>query len=185
MTRFFLKLMRFSVQVPLYLLERILDAVDWTQELVLALFFAREFERRGGCARTGQCCQAIGLEAPASWFGYPRLIRLFQKWHFLRYNFTPQGRQGNMLVYSCNYLTPEMTCGIQHFKPKLCRDFPQQKWRGFTKLHKGCGFYFEKKRGKDFGRILRNQTSTTEYLQTSRDDSHSVPLQKGNPKDDL
>lgn len=152
-----LKISRLAVQIPLYFLEKILDAVDWTAERFLALFFKREFARRGHCERTGQCCQAIGLEAPASWFRHPRLIGAFQKWHFLRYNFTPHGRQGNMMVYSCNYLTPQMTCGIQRFKPKLCRDFPQEKWRGFTKLHKGCGFYFEKKSGKDFGKVLRER----------------------------
>jgi hypothetical protein len=88
-----------------------------------------------------------------------------------------------MLVYSCNYLTPEMTCGIQRFKPKLCRDFPQQKWRGFTKLHKGCGFYFEKKTGKDFGKILRDQALTTEHLRVSPSGSHSALPRKDNPKD--
>src|SRR3990167_11461030 len=149
-----LKTLRFFVQVPLYVFEAMFTLVEVVQHAFLRFVFKPEFIRRGGCERTGQCCRAIGIEAPASWFRHPRLIRLIQGWHFLRYNFHADGRQGNLLVYSCNYLTADNTCGIHFFKPKLCRDFPPTPWRGITKLHKGCGFYFEKRRGRDFGKIL-------------------------------
>lgn len=157
-----MKYLRLLVQVPLYLLERLLDAVEIVQNAILRLLFKTEFVRRGGCAQTGQCCRAIGIEVPRRWLRYPRLIRAIQAWHFLRYNFSSDGTQDNLLVYTCNYLTDDNRCGIQRFKPKLCRDFPATPWRGFTKLHKGCGFYFEKRSGKDFGRALRQRQGQNE-----------------------
>jgi Fe-S-cluster containining protein len=151
------KILRFIVQLSLFVFEGIFTLVETIQYVLLRIVFKPEFARRGGCQRTGQCCRAIGIEAPVSWFSHPRLIRGIQAWHFLRYNFRAEGRQGNLIVYSCGYLTPDNLCGIQRFKPKLCRDFPPTPWRGITKLHKGCGFYFEKKNGKDFGKILREK----------------------------
>lgn len=134
-----------------------MTSVELVQYAVLRFFFKTEFVRKGGCERTGQCCQAIGIEVPRSWFGFPRLIRAIQNWHGLRYNFEAQGRQDNLLVYSCRYLTPEKTCGIHRVKPKLCRDFPPTPWRGITKLHKGCGFRFERREGRDFYRTLEEK----------------------------
>lgn len=154
---FSFNILRFSVQAALFVFEGVFTLVEIVQYAFLRLVFKPEFTRKGGCQRTGQCCNAIGIEAPASWFRHPKLIGLIRKWHFLRYNFQAQGRQGNLLVYSCNYLTAGNLCGIHRFKPKLCRDFPPTPWRGITKLHKGCGFYFEKREGKDFGRVLREK----------------------------
>lgn len=127
------------------------------QKIFLKIFFRTEFVRRGQCRMTGLCCQNIGMEVPRSWLKRPRLLKWIQKWHQLRYRFDYQGIQDNMLVYSCRDLTPDKRCSIQWMKPKLCRDYPPTPLFGILKLHKGCGFYFEKREGADFGKIIRKK----------------------------
>lgn len=152
-------LLRFIVQVYFFFFEWVWSATEWVQESYLRIFFKPEYVRKGHCQSTGQCCRAIGIEIPVWWWNRPKLVAFIKKWHHLRYNFTFLGRHKSLLVYSCNYLTDDNKCSIHKFKPKLCRDFPKASLKGFPKLHKGCGFYFEKRVGKDFYKTLREKKS--------------------------
>lgn len=147
------------IQFLCYLFERLWDAVEVVQKIFLGIFFRTEFVRQGQCQMTGQCCRNIGMEVPRLWLKRLRLLKWIRRWHQLRYRFEYQGVQGNMLVYSCRDLTVDKHCGIHWMKPKLCRDYPPTPLFGFAKLHKGCGFYFAKRQGKDFGNVLRSRTA--------------------------
>lgn len=146
--------MRFIVQVVFYLLEWVLEIVDDLATSILVLIWPTEYIRISGCAQTGQCCQAIGMGFPRWWRKMPWLLNITKAWHGLRYNFKAYGDKDNLLVYHCLYLKDGKTCGIQRFKPKLCRDFPKTPLFGFTKLHKGCGYSFIRRDGSDFERVI-------------------------------
>lgn len=149
------KTLRAVVQFVIYFWEMFLVITDKAAFLILSLFFKPEYKKVGSCQKTGECCRAIGLEFPAFLARSPKVLHFFQKWHFLRYNFKPLGVVDNMLVYECAYLTSDNRCGIHWRKPKLCRDFPLTKLRGFPKLHKGCGYSFERVRPSPFDKILQ------------------------------
>jgi Fe-S-cluster containining protein len=156
--RFFLIFWLISVplQALFFIIEGIISLMENLSYQILHLFWKTEYVRKGECQMTGQCCRAIGMELPRSWYRYPRLIHFVTKWHELRYHFTFLRRQDKLLVYECQYLKNNR-CGIHLVKPKLCRDFPKTKLFGITKLHKGCGYQFVKRGGKSFEEVLRNQ----------------------------
>lgn len=156
-----IRLIRFGLRFFFLFFEFWLNFSDKISFWILTKLKSVEYNRKGRCQNTGACCQAIGMEVPRWFWRYPKLIHLTQKWHFLRYNFVYLGQNQNMLVYECLFLTKDKLCGIHKTKPKLCRDFPKQTWRGKTRLHKGCGFFYEKNgednKQKNFDAILNQK----------------------------
>lgn len=150
---------RFCVQFILSLIEGFIGVCDWIAMKIITVFKKPEYVRKGACQMTGQCCRAIGMEFPKSWHKFPKLLNLVKRWHYLRYNFTYLGTTGNMLVYECNYLTKDNKCGIHPVRPKLCRDYPKLPLFGYTKLHKGCGFSFQKRFPNKFEKVLETVQS--------------------------
>lgn len=142
--------LRTVIQFCFYLWERCSDIVDWLDNRFSGLMMQREYIRVGQCAMTGQCCKAIGIEFPNSWLSHPRRLQWLSRWHALRFNFEKVGIHDNLLIYQCNYLRADNRCGIQRFKPKLCRDFPTHPWSGKIGLHKGCGYSYERRQLHDF-----------------------------------
>ena len=145
---------RFLAQIICNGLEILVKICEWPATRLIRLIKKTEYVRKGSCQMTGQCCRAIGMQFPAAWHKRTRMLNLIKKWHYLRYNFTYIGTHNNMLVYECNYLTHDNKCGIQRFKPALCRDFPKTPLFGVTKLHKGCGFYFARRGASEFEKVL-------------------------------
>ncbi|OVE80996.1 hypothetical protein BVY03_04880 [bacterium K02(2017)] len=185
------KSLRFITQVLCHIADYFMKSCEWPSKKIIGLFKKPEYSRQGDCQMTGQCCHMIGMEFPSSWHKKLKLLELIKKWHFLRYNFTYRGTTDNMLVYKCNYITKDKKCGIHRFKPALCRDFPKTPLIGFTKLHKGCGFYFVKKEGLQFEKVLqdvkqRNETPITPkpYPADLTQNSPSEPSQTNNQRDD-
>ncbi|MBF0105375.1 MAG: hypothetical protein HQM16_08625 [Deltaproteobacteria bacterium] len=150
---------RLIAQVVCYVAEWIVIFCEWPTKIILGLFKKSEYIRTGACKMTGQCCHLIGMEFPQSWHTRTRLLTLVKKWHFLRYNFTYLGTVDSLLVYECGYVTKDNKCGIQRFKPALCRGFPKTPLTGYTKLHKGCGFSFVKRYPSEFEKILNKLTT--------------------------
>lgn len=145
---------RLPIQVFFWVLEWIFELSEDLSYSFIYLFRKPEYVRQGGCAGTGQCCQAIGLKLPRFLLKSKTVITLFRKWHYLRYNFRCIGLRDDLMVYECMYLQPDKSCGIQAFKPKLCRDFPKLPLFGFTRLHKGCGFSFQRRGSVEFDRLI-------------------------------
>lgn len=156
---------RFFVQVALFILEGFVGVCDWLAGRVITVFKKPEYVRRGACQKTGQCCRAIGMELPRSWYRHAWVISLVKKWHYLRYNFTCLGTFGNMLVYECNYVTDDNRCGIYPVRPKLCRDFPKRTLSGYTRLHKGCGYAFYRRKATPFDRVLTRMAARRAQLE--------------------
>lgn len=151
------KTVRFCLQTLLFPLEWFHSFCDWMAITLLKFFKPTEYERHGACKMTGQCCQAIAMQIPKTARKHPWIRKVFLIWHDVRYNFECVGQDGDYLIYSCRYLQPNNTCGIQKVKPKLCRDFPQTLWFGKRGLHKGCGFYFAKRGEVPFRQILEQK----------------------------
>lgn len=164
---FLFKMFRFAAQSLFYVLEWILEIVDDLATSLMVIIWPTEYIRISGCQGTGQCCQAIGLGFPKWWERFPRILDWIKRWHYLRYNFVCYGIHEGMIVYHCLYLTSDKKCGIQNFKPKVCRDFPKTPLIGFTKLHKGCGYSFIKRDGSDLFEIVN-----------APDEVHVVPKPK-------
>ena len=158
------KITRFFVQAVFFTLEWIIEKSENLAHWILRLFHKSEYVRGGQCEMTGNCCRAIGIEFPKSWHSKPRLLKWFQKWHGFRYNFRYLGIKGNMHVYDCHYLTDDNRCGIHHFKPKLCRQFPREPFYGLIKLHKGCGYFFHKRGSKPFEGVLRQEKAKQKQI---------------------
>ena len=145
---FLLRLFFFCFEYPLWLMDRLIYQI-------VTSIKKPEFKRMGQCEKTGQCCRAIGMGVPQSWLKYPRLIKVIQIWHRVRYNFVPIGTYHSMIVYECRFLTRDNQCSIHRFKPALCRDFPKLPLYGFTKLHKGCGYSFVRRDESEFEKVLK------------------------------
>lgn len=137
--------MRLLVQIPVFLLERIVAFFDAISLWIVKLACKTEYVRKGQCQKTGVCCRTIGIEYPGWLRKKPKIQSLILAWYNLRYNFEFLGRneEKDMLVFSCRYLTKQNTCGIYHMRPTLCREYPKTPWRGKVELHKGCGYSFE------------------------------------------
>jgi Fe-S-cluster containining protein len=157
--------MPFLLKGPLWILRMLFFVLGWLFELIqraedrlIRLFKKPEYERKGGCQKTGICCSNLGIQLPASWMKRPWLVRYFIWWHRYRYNFHYHDRTDTLLIYHCAYLTKNNTCSIYKWRPRLCREYPQLQLWGFPKLHKGCGFYFAKRGQKDFREMLYSTT---------------------------
>ncbi len=145
-----IRVVRTGIQCVFYPYERCTDLVAGIDRRVTGWFAKTEYIRTGQCKMTGQCCKAIGIEFPAAWQKYPWLVRWLGRWHRLRYNFESVDQQRNLLVYQCNYLRTDNRCGIQKFKPRLCREFPEHPWRGRIRVHKGCGYQYVPRKTHEF-----------------------------------
>lgn len=154
-------MLRILVQAVCYIVEGFAALCDRVALSFLRYFFKTEYERKGQCQMTGQCCKMVGLSFPKSWLNYPRLTNTVKSWHAYRYNFSYLGTVDSMHVYECRYLTKDNKCGIHRFKPRLCRDYPVTPWYGFTKVYKGCGYRFEKRGAKEFEKILQKNAKKT------------------------
>lgn len=146
--------LRFALRWSLLILEGFLCLFDELAFWVITRFKKTEYVREGQCQMTGQCCRAVGIGVPASWFRFPVLIRFLNRWYDLRYNFAPIGRLNHMMVYECRYVTSDNKCGIHPFKPALCRSFPKLTVFGKVRLHKGCGYSFRKREASAFDKVL-------------------------------
>lgn len=102
--------------------------------------------RQGQCQKTGMCCQDLAIEMPKSWVKRPWLMAYLKNWYDKIYNFDfIEIANENMMFFRCRHLSPEKTCSIYPFRPKLCREYPSVTLFGHANVHKGCGFSFKKR----------------------------------------
>jgi len=143
-------LLRLMVRIPLFCLWTLVflfqmtiygfDRLAWK---ILRYDKKTRYVRMGGCARTGLCCQTLGVELPESWVKRSWIVAFFNRWYAAVHNFQSLGPpQGKLLPLSCGYLRNGKDCSIYPYRPKLCREFPQLTLFGRVRLHKGCGFWF-------------------------------------------
>lgn len=146
---------QFIIQALLFVLEWTVTGFDGFVRIVTGWFVRPRFIRQGACVFCGVCCRQIGINLPKSWARRPAVVRFFSRWHFLRYNFTLLGVVDNMLVYECGYLAADNRCGIQKFKPRLCREFPSQRLFEKPDLYKGCGYHYVPRTNGKFEATLK------------------------------
>lgn len=107
-----------------------------------------EYVMKGRCKKCGKCCNLLAIQYPNFLNRFPRLLNTTIKWHQLRYNFLYLNKEGNYLLYQCNYPRPDGTCRIYRFRPRLCREYPRLKLYGRPPTHVSCGFYFVRRDGR-------------------------------------
>jgi len=115
---------------------------------VVGYYRKTEYVRKGKCNKCGVCCDLLGIQYPNFFNYFPWLIRLVTKWHEFRCCFTFLNKDQNYLLYKCNLKRPDGTCGIYHFRPRICRDYPKRKLFGRCWTHFTCGYYFVRRDGQ-------------------------------------
>ena len=112
-----------------------------------ARIFPSQWQLKGGCQKTGECCKLIVLEMPA-FLKMPALFRLARKWgiwwHERINGFTYAGEEagGALIGFTCKRLGKNHLCLDYKNRPRVCREYPQVRYYGKPRLYKGCGFYF-------------------------------------------
>ena len=134
--------LRLPVIVVFYLIDRCRDVVEQLENRLLARSIRPDYVRVGGCNATGQCCRHIVLDLGNGLEAGHRVTRWLSRWQRFRYNLSLIEITDKAISYRCNYLSEDNRCRIYRLRPKLCRDFPLQSWRGRPNLHKGCGYRF-------------------------------------------
>ncbi|MBI4817548.1 MAG: hypothetical protein HY791_14905 [Deltaproteobacteria bacterium] len=147
---------------PLRLLRRGVREVLWVVITIMDLgrrfgawLFRSEYVRAGTCHKRGVCCEHILLEW-SPWFDrFPWLARLFM-WKMTRiYSFFDRGYawelEGGLVarVLGCHALRPDGSCGDYRLRPLICRAYPELPIIGKPLVHKGCGFSFVRRDGKE------------------------------------
>lgn len=120
------------------------------------------FIRQGQCRNTGVCCRAIGIDYPRSWIKQSWFLGLLRRYYSWVYNFRFLGLyEARRLVFECQHLTPQNTCSIHPFRPKICREYPQVTLTGHARVHRGCGFWFEERGKTSFHRLYEQKKSSS------------------------
>lgn len=102
-----------------------------------------QYVRMGSCQKSGVCCKMIGIGFPRYWLKSRWIVKTIHWYMRFIHNFYPQGTTvDKMLVFECRNLTPDNSCGIYPFRPKICREFPFVTLSSHSKLYKGCGYWF-------------------------------------------
>src|SRR5262245_3099490 len=71
------------------------QSLDGAIENVLKRLLGTRYERTGGCARTGECCEFIALSAPGFAHRAPWLLGVFVRLGEILYPFRLHGRSGD------------------------------------------------------------------------------------------
>ena len=101
-----------------------------------------EFELLGDCHRCGECCEQI-VSDPPSFIKNTRLLRLYLLFHRVTHRFTATHRGPNgEVIFRCGHLLTDGRCGIYHFRPLLCRNYPRVPQMGRPRLLPNCSYQY-------------------------------------------
>jgi uncharacterized protein len=114
------------------------------------------YERSGSCNQCGQCCSNIYLVYNKKTIDSLEFFEFVKKKDPDYRSFEPMDLTGDEegLLFRCQHLQPDKTCGIYEQRPELCRQYPSE----YTlllggKLAKGCGYQFRLL--KPFSQVLQ------------------------------
>ena len=177
--RLFGKLLLFDLWAVTFLCHMTVYYCDKFAWKLLGYDKKSRYLRRGGCQRTGLCCQTLGIELPQSWVNSPRVLNFFRGWYALVHNFQSIGPpQGRLLPLACRHLREGNLCSIYPFRPKLCREYPQVSFFGKVELHRGCGFWFvERAKQGQFEESLLQQQHDAERREFQREQATEIDSQ--------
>ena len=101
-----------------------------------------EFELLGDCHRCGECCEQIVSDPPAI-IKNTVLIRFYLLFHQVTHRFTATHRGPNgEIIFRCGHLLTDGRCGIYHFRPLLCRNYPRVPQMGSPSLLPNCSYQY-------------------------------------------
>ena len=117
---------------------------------VFTQIFPKQYELRGGCQQTGECCKLIALEMPTyvktNGFWYRFFYRFGIWWNSKINGFTYAGTlNDHFLGFTCNRLSKNNTCMDYFNRPRVCREYPVVGYFGKPRLYKGCGYWLSLK----------------------------------------
>ena len=101
-----------------------------------------EFVLLGSCHRCGECCEQI-VSDPPNWLKNSSLLRFYLLFHELTHSFkaTHRGPNGEV-IFRCGHLLSDGGCGIYHFRPLLCRNYPRIPQMGAPNLLPNCSYQY-------------------------------------------
>lgn len=125
---------------------RLLRDIDGFFSTVTAGLFKKNYKIAGACKKRGVCCQNIAIYLSDGFWKYPLLKMLAISWYQFVYNFSYKGFEPNhkVIVFSCNYLKNNGTCGIYKTRPFICRNYPVVRFFEKPELLPGCGYKIQK-----------------------------------------
>lgn len=151
------KILRIVVYAVFYLGGLFFHYMELVANWFLGINKKTEYVLKGSCNKCGRCCHLLAVQYPKFFERLPIVVNTLIKWHQFRYNFMFRGKEEYHLLYECNWLLEGGRCKIYPFRPRLCREYPKMGFFGHPLRHAECGFYFERRDGKNsFDDILEN-----------------------------
>ena len=139
------------VRGPLYLLRtlcRLIRDMDGLFTYLASKPFKKQYQIQGACKKRGVCCKNIAIYLSNGFWEYPLLKAIAKGWYLFVYNFSFKGQEPDhkIILFKCNYLTKEGTCGIYKRRPFICRNFPEVRFFQKPILLPGCGYKVKSKK---------------------------------------
>jgi hypothetical protein len=133
------------VRGPLTLLRfflRLLRDIDGLFTFLASKPFRKKYQITGACKKRGVCCQNIAIYLSDGFWQYPFLKALATWWYTFVYNFSFKGNEAahRVIIFKCNYLQKDGSCGIYRRRPFICRNFPAVRFFQKPTLLPGCGY---------------------------------------------
>jgi Fe-S-cluster containining protein len=102
------------------------------------------YERTGGCNQCGKCCSNIYLVHGDQTINSMALFEELKAQNPEYAYFKPILKEGeDGLVFQCQHLQADNTCGIYDHRPDFCRRYPSEHTLLMGgKLAEGCGYQF-------------------------------------------
>ncbi len=130
---------------PLYSLRtllRLLRDIDGLLTYLASKPFKKRYQIQGACKKRGVCCKNIAIYLSDGFWNYPLLNAIARNWYTFVYNFELKGFEPDhrVILFKCNYLKADGTCGIYKKRPFICRNFPAVRFFQKPTLLPGCGY---------------------------------------------
>lgn len=111
----------------------------------------------GSCNLCGKCCKNLSLDYQGHWIRkkgeFAALVKANKQYE--RFQIIGKDSFGH-LVFKCDQLQADNTCGDHKNRPDICRNYPEINMIYMdAKLLKGCGYQFQEVR--DFDKVLKSK----------------------------
>lgn len=130
------------------------------------------YELRGACARSGQCCEAPGIQVSKLTWYMPLFRRIFLWWHRAVNGFelVEAHRREKAFIFRCTHFDSETkTCDCYRSRPGMCRDYPNvQLEQANPELFERCGYRVVSLKRDGLLRVLENENLAPRQMEKLR-----------------
>jgi Fe-S-cluster containining protein len=134
------------------------------------------YELGGGCVRSGNCCEAPGIQVGKLTWYIPFARRVFLWWHehVNGFELIEASREQKAFFFKCTHFdTDARSCDTYESRPGMCRDYPLVLTeQANPEFIDGCGFRAIARNRDDLVHILDNQSLTSEQMKKLKKGLH-------------